>query len=110
MTTYDDIWLSFINRCKTSDLVLPTATEQIHETIQNAIRLYNNRMQDNLAGDNESESFDRKLNGDEILLLSHYIRLIILENELIYFSTTYTPFTKELGARNVGTQQVRLEN
>ncbi|GLO66138.1 hypothetical protein MACH08_19220 [Oceanobacillus kimchii] len=50
------------------------------------------------------------MNGDEELMLSHCIRLIILENQLIYFSGTFSPFTKEIGTRNLSAQMSRLEN
>lgn len=110
MTTYDTVWLSFLNKCKIDDLDLPKSDPAIHETIQEAIRTFNIRTDDNLLGDNSTELLDRELNGDELLLLSHCIRLMILENQLIYFSSTFSPFTKEIGARNLGNQMNRLEN
>lgn len=110
MTTYDDVWLSFLNKCKIDDLDLPNSDTAIHETIQDAIRSFNIRLDENLIGNNDTELLDRELDGNELLLLSHCIRLIILENQLIYFSATFSPFTKEIGARNLGNQMNRLEN
>lgn len=108
-TTYDQVWHSFVNKTKTSDLVLPTSDSAIHETIQNAIRYYNNRLSEELEGDNKAEVLNQELDSDHMLILVHYIRLIILENELVYQTTTLAPFTKELGIRNVGNQRLRLE-
>lgn len=109
-TSYDDVWSSFRNKCKIDDLDLPSSDQAIYDTIQNAILHFNIKLEDNLTGDNTTESLSRELDGDELLLLSHCIRLIILENQLIYFSGTFSPFTKEIGSRNLGNQMVRLEN
>lgn len=109
-TSYDTVWESFLNKCKIDDLDLPTSDRAIHSTIQNAILYFNSRLEDDLEGDNEAEFLDRKLSGNELLLLSHCIRLIILENQLIYYAGTFSPFTKEIGARNLGNQMNRLEN
>ncbi len=110
MTTYDDVWLTFLNKCKIDDLDLPNSDAAIHETIQDAIRSFNIKLDEDLVGSNDAELLDRELDGNELLLLSHCIRLIILENQLIYFSATFSPFTKEIGARNLGNQMNRLEN
>ncbi len=99
----------FLNKCKIDDLEIPSTDSAIHQTIQNAILDFNMRLEDNLNGDDTTEQLSRDLDGNELLLLSHCIRFIILQNQLIYFSSTYTPFTKELGVRNVGGQMGRLE-
>jgi len=109
MTTYDTVWETFLNKCKIDDLDLPTSDEAIYRTIQNAILTFNMKLEDNLSGDNENEVLSRELNNNELLLLAHCIRLIILENQLIYFSGTFNPFTKEIGTRNFGNQLNRLE-
>ncbi len=109
MTTYDKVWESFLNKCKIDDLEIPNTDSSIHQTIQNAILSFNNKLTDDLSGDDTTETLSRELDGNELLVLSHCIRFIILENQLIYFSSTYTPFTKELGVRNVGNQMGRLE-
>ncbi len=109
MTSYDKVWETFLNKCKIDDLEIPSTDSSIHQTIQNAILDFNRRLEDNLSGDNTTEQLSRELDGNELLLISHCVRFIILENQLIYFSSTYTPFTKELGVRNVGGQMNRLE-
>lgn len=110
MTTYDTVWETFLNKCKIDDLDLPTSEEAIYRTIKNAILTFNMKLEDNLSGDNENEVLSRELNNNELLLLAHCIRLIILENQLIYFSGTFSPFAKEIGVRNLGNQMNRLEN
>lgn len=110
MTTYDTVWETFLNKCKIDDLDLPTSEEAIYRTIKNAILTFNMKLEDNLSGDNENEVLSRELNNNELLLLAHCIRLIILENQLIYFSSTFSPFAKEIGVRNLGNQMNRLEN
>lgn len=110
MTTYDQLWTSFRNKCKIDDLDLPTSDAAIHDTIQNAILSFNLKLEESLSGDDATEQLSRELIGEELLLLSHCIRLIILENQLIYFSGTFSPFTKEIGTRNIAKQMSSLEN
>ena len=109
MTTYDDVWTSFRNKCKIDDLDLPTSNEAIYDTIYNSILIFNNKLEDNLSGDNTSEMLNRELTGNELLVLSYSIRLIILENQLIYYSATFSPFTKEIGTRNLAKQMSSLQ-
>lgn len=109
MTTYDELWAAFLNKTKINDLDLPQTDQQIYDTIHNAVRAFNNRLQDNLSYDDATETFGRELTDNEILLLTHFIRLIILENQLIYFSNLWNPFTKEIGLKNFGDQLKRLE-
>ncbi|WP_405101433.1 hypothetical protein [Oceanobacillus sp. FSL H7-0719] len=108
-TSYDLLWSTFLAKCKVDDLDLPNSEEAIYDTIQNAVLAFNNKLEDDLLADNTTELLNRELSGDELLLLSHCIRIIILENQLIYFSASFSPFTKEIGARNLGNQMNRLE-
>lgn len=110
MTTYDHLWSTFLNKTKIDDLELPTTDAKIYQTIQGAILSFNNRLRDNLSGDNATEQLSRELDGDHLLILAHYIRLSVLENQLIYFSNTWQPFGKDIGVKNFGNQMVRLEN
>lgn len=110
MTTYDEVWETFISKCKTDDINLPTSEPAIYRTIQNAILEFNVRLEDDLSGDDENEILDREISGNHLLILAHLIRKSVLENQLIYFSTTFIPFTKDIGVKNVGNQIIRLEN
>ncbi|MCA1021642.1 hypothetical protein [Halobacillus litoralis] len=109
MTSYDTVWTHFTNKCKIDDLEIPNSDAAIYDTIQNALLKFNIHLDENVSGDNSTELLSRDLDGNELLLIIHCIRLIILENQVIYFSSTYAPFTKELGVRNLGTQMNRLE-
>jgi len=108
-TSYDKVWETFLIKCKMDNDNVPSTNDAIHQTIQEAILNFNNQVEEQVNGDDTTEMLSRKLSDNELYLLSHMIRLVILENELIYQSTTYTPFTKELGVRNVGNQMSRLE-
>lgn len=110
LTTYDEIWKLFINKTKIDIIEIPNSTEAIHDTIKNAVLAFNVRLEDDLQCDNDNEIVNRELKGNELTLLTHFIRLIIIENQAIYFSTTYSPFTKELGVRNLSNQNNRLKD
>lgn len=109
MTTYDKLWETFIQKCKISDIDLPQIPEAIYQTIQGALLSYNNRKRDNITGDDTIEELSRELSTDELLILAHYIRLSILENQLIFFTNTWQPFSADVGLRNFGTQLKTLE-
>jgi hypothetical protein len=109
MTSYDQIWTSFLTNCKASDIDLPQLPAQIYEAIHNAIRHFNNRLRDTLAWDDVLEIVNRELSGDHLLILSHYLRLIFLINQKTYFEGLWQPFAKDVGLRNFGTQLRSLE-
>lgn len=109
MTTYDELWSTFLSKCKMSNLDLPQTDGEIHRTIQNSILSYNNKLQTDLSGDNVSETLNKELDGDELLILAHYIRLSILENQLIYFTNTWQPFAKDVSLKNFKSQLKSLE-
>src|SRR5690625_1450703 len=108
-TSYDELWTTFLTKCKISDLDLPNSNERIYQTIHGALLSFNVAMEDNLKGDNDNEVLDRELDDGELLLLANYIRLDILENQLIYFTNTWQPFGREIGVRHYGAQLGRLE-
>jgi hypothetical protein len=110
MTTYDTLWTTFLNKCKMSDLDLPQLPDQIYDTIQGAILSFNNRLRDNLSGDNATEILSRELDGDHLLFLAHYIRIAILENQLILFTNTWQPFARDIGIKNFSAQLKSLES
>jgi hypothetical protein len=109
MTTYDELWTTFLNRCKISDIDLPQSDEKIYDTIHGAVLSFNNRLRDDLGYDDTTEQFDRQLNNDELLILAHYIRHHILENQLIFFTNTWQPFQQDIGIKNFSTQLKTLE-
>ncbi|MGG2091246.1 hypothetical protein AB1283_00585 [Bacillus sp. S13(2024)] len=109
MTTYDQIWTSFLSNCKTSGIDLPQTSEKIYDSIHNAIRHFNNRLRDNLSWDDANEVVNRGLSDDHLLILSHYIRYIFLLNQKTYFQNLFQPFTSDIGLRNFNTQLKSLE-
>jgi hypothetical protein len=103
-TNYDTIWTTFLNKVKLSDIDLPTTTVKIHEAIHSAILSFNNRMRDSLDYDDSTETVSRELNNDDLLILAHFIRLDILNNQLIYFTNTWQPFAKDISLKNFSAQ------
>lgn len=109
MTSYDEVYVTFISNCKTEDINLPQDNAKIYEVIKSAVRLYNNRLRSNIICDDETESMNQILNDDELITVAHYIRLSFLENQLIYFTTLWQPFSKDLGLKNYNIQAKSLE-
>jgi hypothetical protein len=109
MTSYDTIWTSFLTNCKASDIDLPQTPEKIYEAIHNAIRHFNNRLRDSLKWDDVSETVNREMSDDHLLILAHYLRLIFLINQKTYFEGLWQPFAKDVGLRNFGTQLRSIE-
>ncbi|NOL36848.1 hypothetical protein [Bacillus safensis] len=110
-TTYDQIWQCFLDNCKTSDINLPSDDEGIYSQIKNASLLFNNRFRDNrITCDNDTETVDRLLNEDDLLILGNYIRLVFLKNELTAYSSTWQPFSKDIGTTHFSAQIKALES
>jgi len=109
VTTYDDVFTEFMTITKTDPINIPTEEEKIYDLIHNAVHLFNNRLRDNLGYDDENEIFSRELNHDELVILANFLKLVFLENQLIYFTTLFQPFTKEVGLRNYQSQVKSLE-
>lgn len=108
-TSYDQIWSTFLNNCKVSDIDLPQFPEQIYESIRNATMHMNNRLRTNLIGDDELEVLNEQLSDDYLLILAHYIRLFFLINQKTYFESLWQPFQKDVGLKNFSSQLKSLE-
>lgn len=104
MTSYDEIWESFLNNCKVSDIDLPSTTEKIYEEIKNAVMYFNNRMRTSIQCDNDTETLSEKLSNDHLLILANFIRLTFLTNQRTYFESLWQPFSSDVGLKNFGTQ------
>ncbi|MFI2856801.1 hypothetical protein ACH6EH_06645 [Paenibacillus sp. JSM ZJ436] len=110
MTTYDSIFTQFIAINKTDPINIPTSDEGKYNMIHSAIVLYNNRMRDEELGyDDTIEQVNRSLSHDEILIVSRYMRLTFLENQLTEFATLYQPFAADIGLRNYQSQVKALQ-
>lgn len=99
-TKYDEIYTEFLNNCATDDINLPNTDEKRYTAIQSAIRYFNYLTELNVQCDNTTESVNREFNDNELLLVSHFLRLAFLENQLIHLTTIYSPFQKEIGIKN----------
>ncbi|ETT49346.1 hypothetical protein BSK66_26740 [Paenibacillus odorifer] len=109
-TTYDEIYTEFITNTKTDNINLPKTNTQMYNSIHSAIRHYNVRLRDDLSFNDESETVDRTLNNDELILISHYLRLSFLENQWIEYTTTWNPFEKDIGIKNYQSQNKAMQS
>lgn len=103
-TTFDEVWKSFLNNCKVSDIDLPNTTEQIYEIIKNSTMYFNNRMRTSIQCDTDSETLSEELSEDHLLILANFIRLTFLINQRTYFESLWQPFSSDVGLRNFSTQ------
>ncbi|MED1863234.1 hypothetical protein P4V41_07180 [Fictibacillus nanhaiensis] len=110
MTSYDEIWESFLNNCKASDIDIPQLPEKIYEAIHNAIRHFNNRLREEMKWDDQAETVDRVMTNDHLLILSHYIRYFFLVNQKTYFQSLFQPFMKDVGVKNFSSQLKSIES
>ena len=100
LTTYDEIYMTFITNCNSDGLMLPGTEQKQYDAIRNAVMLYNNRIRDDIVCDDDTETVDRELNYDEQLVIAHFIRLTVLKNTRTYKNSIFTTFTQEIGVRN----------
>lgn len=110
MTSYDQIWTTFLNNCKVSDIDLPQTNEGKYEMIKNALSHFNNRMRENITADDSTELLSVDLDNDSMLILAHFIRYHFLINEKTFFQTLFQPFEKDIGLKNFGSQLRSLES
>ena len=99
-TTYSEIYKEFITNCATDDINLPNTDEKRYIAIQSAIRYFNNRTGLNIKCDNTTETIDKELEDSELLLVTNYLRLAFLKNQLTHITTIFQPFQKEIGIKS----------
>lgn len=100
MYTYDDVWDSFLINYKTEAINIPTEKDTIHNLILNSVRRMNNKMNIKIKLDYDLETVDGLIDDNYLLILAAYIKLLILENEKIYYTTLYQPMNADIGIRN----------
>lgn len=100
MYTYDDVWDSFLINYKTEVINIPTEKDTIHNLILNSVRRMNNKMNIKVTLNYELETVDGLIDDNYLLILAAYIKLLILENEKIYYTTLYQPTNSDIGIRN----------
>jgi Mg/Co/Ni transporter MgtE len=96
MTTYDDIFTTFISINKTNPVNIPTDDEKKYDMIHSAVLHYNNRMRASITWDDELEQLSIDLDNDQLILIAHYLKLACLENDLDYFVSVWSGFQSEL--------------
>jgi hypothetical protein len=110
LTTYDQVWTTFLNNCKTTGFDLPQTDEGIYEKIKNGVMHFNNRLRKKVTCNNLTETLSEELDNDHLLILAHYIRLIFLINQKTYFENLWQPFQKDVGIKNFSSQIKSLES
>lgn len=110
MTTFDQIWTTFLNNCKVSDIELPSTDEKIYECIKNAVMYFNNRMRTTVQCDTNLEELNEELDEDQLLILANYIRLVFLVNQKTYYINLWQPFSGDISLKNYNKQLTSLEN
>lgn len=108
-TSYDELWTEFVENFKTEDINIPTSQEKIYNTIHSAVRYFNNRLQESVKWDDTLEELTITLDDNQLLVLAQYIKLACLKNQLIFFTTAWQPFEREIGLKNYQTQVKSLE-
>lgn len=108
-TSYDKVWTVFLNNCKLSDIDLPQSDEKRYEIIKNGVMLLNNKLRTNYHCDDKNEMIIGDMNDDHLLILAFLIRLVILDNQRIYFMNLWQPFAKDITIRNFSSQLKAIE-
>lgn len=109
MTSYDQVWQTFLNNCKVSDIDLPQTPEKIYEHIKNAVMHFNNKLRTSVVCDDIMEELNQELSEDHLLILAHYVRYLFLINQKTYFESLWQPFSSDVGLKNFGTQLRSLD-
>lgn len=102
MTSYDDIFTTFIENTGIDTAKLPTDTNKIHEMIQNAIKHYNVYLKDEspIIGDNLTETINVNLDNARLLIMAYCIKYVYLENQLVGFEELWSPFQQDVGVKD----------
>jgi len=115
-TTYEDIYQKFLSIGFYNNAFLPSTDPKIYEFIRAGLNHFNVRMiaedeaWEEIIGDDNTESVNRDLTDNEILIIAHYLLLSYYEQALTYTATVLIPFSKEIGTKNVGNQLVSMRD
>ena len=112
MTTYDEIWETFLTICGYDRSEIPQANETIYPLIKNGVRLYNQlakkydtRIQSNIVADDSLESLNVKLKeSTELMILANLICSAFELNKYTEFTSVRSTFSKETGISNYKSQ------
>jgi len=104
MTTYDDVWTSFMENGQFAEIDLPKSDEKIYSTIQNAVKHFNNKMGTSYKCDNTTETLNVELTDSQLIILAYFIKIIFRKNQLSSFQSLYQPFQADMGFKNYSAQ------
>lgn len=102
MTTYDEIFICFIQNCGIDTSRLPTENKKLYEMIRNAISHYNVYLKDEppIFGIDKEECLNTELDSTRLLILAYCLKYVYLENELVGFEELWSPFQQEVGIKD----------
>ena len=111
MTTYDDIWETFLTICGYDYSELPQEDIKIYLLIKSGLRVYNqladkyeNRIQGNLEMNDASETLNIKLEDTEMLIFVNLMASVFAYNKYTEFTSVWSTFTKETSITNYRAQ------
>lgn len=115
LTTYDQIFQSFIDNCGIDVFRLPTEDSKKYDMIRNGTKHYNTFIPDDditygITGDDLTETVDKELDGTRLLIYAYCLKYVYLENQLVGFEELWTPFQREVGIKNYSSQVKGREN
>lgn len=110
MTSYDEVWETFLNNYKVPKEDMPQSDEEIYRHIRNAVMRFNNRMYTNITCNDETETLSEELDDNQLLVLAHFIRLIFLINQRTFYEALWQPFSADVGLRNFKDQLNSLKD
>lgn len=102
MTTYDEIFICFIQNCGIDTSRLPAENEKLYEMIRNAVSHYNVYLKDEspIFGIDKEECLNTELDSTRLLILAYCLKYVYLENELVGFEELWSPFQQEVGIKD----------
>lgn len=107
MTTYDDLFESFMMNTDFNDCDVPSSDEARYVLINKAISQYNRyakkysgRLQEGISCNNVTEMLSAELTNDELLVITFIMAEIIANRSYSSYASMYSTYAKELGVSN----------
>ena len=107
MTTYNELYETFLLNCGYDFDELPQTDELRYMMIKNACRIYNqqakkysNRMTNNVECDDLGETLNVTLTSNEILVFAYMMAEALAYNKLVEFTSLFSTYAKEMGIKD----------
>ena len=103
-TTYDELFLLFMNICMIPPSKLPPTDQGKYDLINTAVSLFNNKMDVEYVCNDGNENLNVKATPNEKLIIAHYLSLLYFQNEMSFFTAIFSVFQKEIGIKDYQAQ------